>query len=212
MEWSSLTIGRNDRGVLIGSTGCGKTTLARYLVEDEGKPYSVTYDPKVSDNISQWVSHEFHTDMDALQHSKSRRLIFRPDIYESLDPRLQDEFFLWVYESKHRRVYIDEAYALLGGTNPSFHLQAILSRGRERGISALIATQRPRRIPILLLSESEHFYVFRLNHQSDRAVVREITGIDEDEQARLKNYQFFYYNCLTGERSGVLTLNLGNHG
>jgi len=208
MDWESLRIGKNDRAALIGSTGCGKTTLARHLVEDDRKPYSVVYDPKISDNISGWEAHEFHDDLYELQTSKSRRLIFRPDVYESADARLQDEFFLWVYANKHRRIYIDEAYAIHGGTNPAFHLQAILSRGRERGISAIVATQRPRRIPILLLSESEHFYIFRLNHNSDRAVVYDITGVTVDEQFGLRNYEFIYYNCLTGERSGVLTLDL----
>lgn len=201
-------MGKNDRAILIGSTGCGKTTLARHLIEDPAKPYSVTYDPKISDNISTWQAHEFHSDMYELQTAKARRLVYRPDIHESADAALQDEFFFWVYENKHRRVYVDEAYALLGGTRPSFYLQAILSRGRERGVSAVISTQRPARIPVLLLSESEHFYVFRLNHPFDRARVYEITGITAQEQFELENYQFIYYDCVTGRRSRILTLDL----
>jgi len=180
------------------------------LVEDKSKPYSVVYDPKISDSISGWDAHEFHDDLYELQTSRARRLVFRPDIYESADPRLQDEFFLWCYSRQHCRIYIDEAYALLGGTSPSFHLQAILSRGRERGVSAVIATQRPKRIPVLLLSESEHFYVFRLNHPSDRSVVYDICGISVEEQAALHNHEFIYYDCLTGRRSNVLKLDLSN--
>jgi hypothetical protein len=97
---------------------------------------------------------------------------------------------------------------LLGGTNPSFHLQACLSRGRERGISTVIATQRPKRIPILLLSESEHYYIFRLNMAEDCARVYEITGIDPLAIRGLRNYEFYYYNSLTGEYSNKLTLDL----
>ncbi len=209
-HWSQLKLSQTDRAALIGATGCGKTTLARYLIEDSSKPFSITYDAKISDNIGQW-NHTFYYDFYSLTRSdrlKYPRLVYRPDIYESVDPNAQDEFFQWVYHRKRCRLYVDEAYALLGGTNPSFFLQAVLSRGRERGISAMIATQRPKRIPLITLSESENIYIFRLNLPGDREAVEEITGIDRVDQSTLRNYEFFYFNALTGYRSGKLKLNI----
>jgi hypothetical protein len=178
------------------------------MIEDYSKPYSVTYDAKISDNISDWDSQEFHDDFDSLVDSDFPRLIYRPSFRESVDPDAQDDFFAWVYERRHTRLYVDEAYALLGGTHPSFHLQACLSRGRERGISTIIATQRPKRIPLITLSESEHIYIFRLNLAEDRGRAWEITGIDPLDQADLRNYEFFYYNALTGKASDKLKLNI----
>lgn len=209
-SWRQLQIARNDRAILIGATGCGKTTLARYLIEDPSKRNSVVYDPKISESIDRWLfrPHVPYYDFHQLRDAEEERLIYRPNYRESLDPRAQDAFFQWIYERRFTRVYVDEAYSLLGGTNPSFHLQACLSRGRERGISAIVATQRPHRIPLITISEAEHFYVFRLNLLQDRQRVYELTGIDALEQTALNRFEFFYYNALMGERSGKLKLNL----
>jgi hypothetical protein len=215
MEWSELQINPTDRAILIGRTGCGKTTLARYLVEDRRTPYSVVYDAKISDSIGKWNAHKFIYDygeyIEALDDPDTYpRIVYRPSMLESIDANAQDTFFAHIYQRKNTRLYIDEAYAVLGGTNPSFHLQAILSRGRERGISCVIATQRPKRIPLLFKSEVEHIYVFALNLREDRQIVSDITDIDELEIFDLKNYEFIYYNCLTGQRSGVLQLDISN--
>lgn len=205
LTFDNLRLGKTDRGVLIGATGCGKTTLARYLIEDKNKPYSVVYDAKLSDAIGKW-RHVFYTDFESIQQSDERRLIYRPSFIESISPEAQDDFFQWVYNRHYTRLYIDEAYALLGGSNPSFHLQACLSRGRERGISTLIATQRPKRIPLIAMSESEHIYVFRLNLNDDRQRTEELTGISIVDQISLRQYEFYYYNVLTGYRSNKLKL------
>lgn len=203
----------NDRAVLIGMTGSGKTTAARRLLEDVAKPYSVVYDPKISESIDKWTVeaggvHEVYTDFEKLQRAQEDRLIFRPNYREALDARAQDAFFQWVYEQCHQRVYVDEAYSLLGGVNPSFHLQAILARGREKGISTVVATQRPKRIPIVTLSEAEHYYIFKVTQMGDRQWIAEQTGIDPLEQADLKEFEFFYYSQRAGDRSQKLTLDL----
>ncbi len=207
IEWRAIKLGRNDRGVLIGATGCGKTTLARFLIEDKNKPYSVVYDAKISESIGKWP-HAFFDDFNLIQQSEARRLIYRPSVEEERDPRAQDAFFQWVYHRRYTRLYVDEAYALLGGSNPCFYLQACLSRGRERGISTLIATQRPARIPLITLSEAEHYYIFRLNWPGDRQRIEEVTGISALEQTDLENFEFIYWNALTGRRTGKLKLNL----
>jgi len=205
MKWELLKPRKNDRAVLVGRTGCGKTTLAEYLIRDENKPYSVVYDAK---NMVNWRSHVVITDFDELLDSQERRITYRPNIYEATDPQKQDDFFSWIYERQHTRLYIDEAYSLLGQSNPSFFLQACLSRGREKGISTFIATQRPKRIPLITLSEAEHYYVFRLTIIEDRQRVYEITGIPEEEQIELRDYEFIYYNGITGERTPKLKLKI----
>jgi len=198
VEWRELRVGKNDRAAVIGATGSGKTFLARYLIEDIEKPYSVVYDAKISDSISEWKNHRFIDDFAELAEAQERRIIYRPNYIEAVDAVAQDEFFEWVYLRKNTRLFVDEAYAITGGTNPSFHFQACLTRGRERGISTIIATQRPSRIPLITLSEAEHFYIFRLQLLKDRQRVEELTGITAEAQTELRKFEFFYFNVFEG--------------
>ena len=124
-DWRQLRMGQNDRAAVIGATGTGKTTLARYLVEDKAKRCSVVYDPKISDAIGAWTTHTFYEDMDRLKRAEEFRLVYRPSFAESMDANAQEEFFQWIYWRRFTRLYIDEASAIRGGTNPPFSLQHI---------------------------------------------------------------------------------------
>lgn len=209
VKWNQLAIGRNDRAILIGRTGCGKTTLARYLIEDKNKQYSVVYDPKASEAIEKWTTTQTqYTTFEQVQYAQEKRIIYTPNVYEEQDAQIQDDFFHWVYWRYYTRVYIDEAYALLGGTRPSRHLLACLSRGRERGISTITSVQRPRNFPIVLMSEAEHSYIFSLQTPEDRERIYSYTGLSIDAQIDLKDFEFYYFNVRRGLYPKKLKLNL----
>jgi hypothetical protein len=206
--WNAIKLGRNDRGVLIGKTDCGKTTLARFLIEDDLKPYSVTWNPKGSDNVYKW-NHKHVTSLSELYDSEETRLIYTPHPTLAEDEDNQAEFFYWIYERKFTRIYIDEATAVCYSANkPPRYLTAILNRGRERGISSLTATQRPSGVPMNILSESEHYYVFRTLLPQDQQRIESITGISVEDQIDLDNHEFYYFNISRGLFPTKLKLNL----
>jgi hypothetical protein len=225
-DWNQLRIGKNDRAILIGATGCGKTLLARFLVDDPAKPFSVVYDTKglISSPMLQapqdrWMGHKVYDNFEMLIESQKKnltkepRVIYRPPIEEERDAVAQDVFFEWIYDRWKTRLYVDEAYSILGGTNPSQYLQACLSRGRERGISTVISTQRPARIPVITMSESEHIFVFRLNAKRDRETAGELIDVEPRafHPSELKDHQFYYFNGRVGRATGKLTLNISAH-
>jgi hypothetical protein len=195
--WRAIKMQRDDRAVMIGKTGCGKTTLARFLIEDDEKPFSVTWNPKGSEGIFKW-KHKHVSSLVKLYDAadrEERRIVYTPHPYLAENAANQEELFYWIYENLNRRFYIDEATSIkFGGVKIPEGLTALINRGRERGVSTMVATQRPSRIPMNVLSESEHYYVFRLLLPQDRQRVEDITGITVEDQARLRNHEFFYFH------------------
>lgn len=194
----------NDRVIFVGGTGSGKTTLAKYVIS-QSKKWKAVYDAKGYIDWRGFV--RYHT-VDTIAEAKEPRIIYNPTIEEETDYEAQDAFFKQVYTQKNRLLYVDEAYALLGETRPSPYLRACLTRGRERGISTYISTQRPAGIPVVLMSEAEHFFVFRLTWRNDRKRIAELTGIEEDFQESLNEFEFIYAKPNRGLITQKLKLSL----
>ena len=191
-----------DRAVFVGQTGSGKTTLAEYCCRS--RPYVVVLDPK---GRLQWLGYEIVTTLRAAIASKSPRVIYKPVYAELMDDAVIDGFFQWIYQRERTTVYVDELFAIAQGDQFPWHFGACLTRGRELGIEVWTATQRPSRIPGVVLSESEHLYAFKLKLPRDREKMEELSGLDRRQFAELPK-RSFYYVRQDAAPVGPLTLHL----
>lgn len=178
---------RGERAVFVGQTGSGKTTLARLLLR--ARRYVVVLDVKGNLN---WPGYKVYKSFGALTKAKEERLIYRPAWQELQDPDEIEAFFCWVYQRRNCTVYIDELFGICNGDVYPPHYGACLTRGRELGIDVWSATQRPKRVPQVALSESENYYAFYLKMPQDRERMRDLTGIDDEEIATLPKFDFLF--------------------
>lgn len=179
-----------DRVTIVGKTGSGKTTLARRLLEP--RPYVVVCDTK---GTLQWPGYTRFDRLDDCIYAKTDvapRIIYAPRHEELIDPSVTNRFFQWLYLRGNTTVYIDEVYGVCTrGEIPTFY-HAILTRGRELNISTFSSTQRPKQIPAVVLSESEHYYVFQLMLPQDRQRIREMIPVTDEQLRALRRHEFFY--------------------
>lgn len=205
MDLDALSPRLTDRALFVGQTGSGKTTLARKLLElraSAGRHIAVI-DPK---GTLHWPEYELHRRLSSLVKARSPLLMYRPTWEELETGEAADGFFKWAYLREHTTVYVDETYAVTNGdTLPRYYLAA-LTRGREKGVEVWSATQRPMRIPQVVMSEAEHTYAFHLKMPQDRAKVESMTGLDESHMRLPKHH--FWYAPDSGEAVGPLKLHL----
>jgi hypothetical protein len=194
-----LLIRRSDRVFVVGTTGSGKTYLLRKLAAPQA--YVVVLDPK----------HQWEWGKERLPHGpgvitnkfqvleeweEPSPIVYRPSYDEAREGC--PEFFRWLFTRGNTICVIDEVLSITPPVNIPRDFAICIQQGRSRNVALWMATQRPSRIPIPILSESEHHCVFRLRHPNDLKRMAEYTDpIVEERPAR--DHNFWYYNDRTQE-------------
>ncbi len=195
-----IKILNSDRVAFLGSTGSGKTQLAKFFLEKLNRV--VVIDPKHTFKLDGfkkgWTPPSFKNDF---------KLIVRPK--RSEDERL-DELFLKLFKMGNVTIYCDEMATLSDFFPESTRtLEDIARTGREKRVALWSAMQRPRGCPKVFLTESEVFFCFNLRAEEDRKYVQTFAG-DEATHSKVKKFSFWYIR--TDEESpGLFTLNLNKN-
>jgi hypothetical protein len=176
-----FTIKTDQRLTFIGQTGSGKTFAARHLLAT--KKRLIVLDPKDELDLDEWNLRPYTSGLaQDLRKGKDVRIHISPT---NTDSQAFDweAYYKLAYESSSPKhplaLYTDEVYGILprgSAVNPGYWLTAVYTRGRSRHLSAWAATQRPRRIPLYMVSEADWLAVFYLRAPIDRKYVAELLG------------------------------------
>lgn len=208
LSLADIDVPPRNRAVLVGTTGSGKTFALRQLLR--AHPYAVVLDIK---GMIDWPEYQSHTELKKLTAAGEAgvpRLRYAPAWEELKNPATIEAFFEWCYRRGNCAVAVDEVFSVTRDQRIPEYYAAILTRGRELGITLFSATQRPARIPQVILSESECWYVFYLRLPQDRLRIEEVSGIPRDAVAALPKERFYQVNSDMREIRGPLRMSLSD--
>jgi hypothetical protein len=187
---------QSEHVFIVGSTGTGKTVLANnYLSNTFAKVFvldskgTFSWMKNFSNKESLFVRNIKNLKVNS---KKIHKIIYRPSANE-MTQEYYNQFLKYVYNFKNCIVYIDEIAQICKNTfNYPLYAKHLLERGREFNIGVWGATQRPKNIFSGFMTESTHYFVFRINGENDRKRVAQDCSNDKFLE-RLTGHNFYYW-------------------
>lgn len=182
-----------ERWLIVGTTGCGKTTLARHALKASSFGTILVIDPKCTyGGKTGEIGYTLVRRPDHLKRLSRREthIQYRPDErHNSVDD--YDEVYHWAYRRQDVMVYTDETFAVMHRTYAPDWLRACVTQGRELHVGMIFATQRPRGVDLRVLTEAEVISMFELRYREDRKRMAELMG--EEVMTPLPRYAFWHW-------------------
>lgn len=165
-------IKNNERVFICGKTGSGKTALAEFLLKKSNRLVVIDSKGNLKDRMNLLDDNK---GLKLLSKGREARVQILTPIVDN--PQLYfEDLFQQIYNMGNVILYIDEIFAITNGRDYGKWLTALYTRGRELGIGVWISTQRPSRIPMFSLSESDYYFMFRLQLDEDKKRMSKILG------------------------------------
>ena len=192
LRTSKTTIRRNGRALFVGATGSGKSTLMKALLY--GTDHVAIIDPKRTFTLPDAYNATITADREFVESWEGPEpIIYRPGSEIMTDPFAADWFFWWAYNRQNTLVVVDEVALLVRQNNMAPGYAACIQMGREIGVGVWHATQRPSRIPINVISESEDIFAFRLRNPDDQKRIADYTDYAIMDK-QVTGHGFYHYN------------------
>jgi len=174
--------------VIIGKRGCGKSYLARKLIEKEPRLL-------IFDTMSEYLDGVVFDAEEIAQFKAFWKHVYRQPfrlIYRPLVPEKEiDEIAELVYLLGNTTFVVEEVDCYCTAYQISDAFAHIIQRGRHKNITLFAITQRPYGIHRLLTSQAKELYIFSTNEPRDRDYLKALLGPEiEAKLDALQQYQY----------------------
>lgn len=204
------TFRQGEHVTLVGTTGSGKTTLARVGVLPL-RDFMVVLATKVRDEslydplleAGYVMVDRFHAD--DTEHPK---VIFRPRLgaptAQARDEQREAfrEALVDIFGTGGWSIYADEVRYLTQNLGLGTEMELLWLQGRSLDVSVVVSTQRPVSIPLLAFDQATHLFLFRNTDRQNVQRMAEFTGGDVDLARyvipRLPRHEVLYVDTRTG--------------
>lgn len=193
---------KGERTLSVGQTGSGKTAFNTWMLKRLSFSPIVIYDtkdePKFLSLPNSTVVYSFEGVHEAIDSGEYDYVIFRTPTALLDKPAELDKYLLRHFiELPGIDVYLDEVSDFHASNgHPYVGLRALLRKGRSRGNTVLMSTQRPKFISLFTMTEAQQLYIFHLSHDDDRkAIDKVIPGFKGKANPRAKSYRFWHYSA-----------------
>lgn len=206
----NILLKKGERGMIIGQTGSGKTIGALVhmqatdlypviILDTKGEP---AFNDIADDGDEETPPEEtiIYNDGESFvkQWFKKRQpeySIVRPTPAEMSDAEQLDSILTRIYDTNKKcLVYIDEAYQWHVNGRAGNGLIGLLTRGRSKGMSVLMSTQRPMWVSRFCFTEAQKFYIYRLSDKRDHKSIAEYIPDFAEKKVAQKHYFHYYDN------------------
>lgn len=168
---------------LVGTTGCGKTTLAQALLPRRKYVLILATKPK-DPVIGQFKGDGFTVMRDwyTFDPRETPKVLLwpRPERSIRATRAKHKELFAQVLEDVFNAggwcVYVDEAQYFSGDLRLEPELEHLWQMGRAMKMSLVVGNQRPRHIPLAAYSQAQHLYVWGNRDRQDLKRISDISG------------------------------------
>lgn len=183
--------GAEDRTVIVGSTGSGKTVFEVWMLSKydwQTRPVYIL-DTKRTSLLGQLPSHK--TQLSSNPPRRPGLHLIRPRLDEDYARRLEE--FLWaVFQKGDAILVVDEGMSI---PKNSFAFRAMLQQGREKQLTMITCSQRPVKLTKEVFSEATFWAIFRLSMHADRDTVsKEVPPEVYTPKTRLPKRRCIWYD------------------
>lgn len=197
-------IKKDEHIFICGSTGCGKTVLANCYLSNTKRRTFVLDTKGTFEWFGNFNKESFFTrDINKIENlgkgliGKEKFKKIHKIIYRCTGPELTienlDRFFKFIYNLGNSIVYIDEiAQCCVNPLKYPKFMKYLYQQGRELFIGVWGSTQRPKDIAKFCMTESTHYFIFRLNSVDDRKKVASDCSHDSFKE-KLNGHYFRYW-------------------